>query len=325
MKPLVSIIITCYNSEKYLYLAIQSILSQTYENLEILLCDDGSEDSTKIIIESIEDKRVRKFYNSYNIGYLETCNRLFLEANGVYIGFQDSDDTSISSRIEEQIDFLESDMSVAMCGTNFFRKNGDGKVISKSNFPNNSDEINKYISFNRNLPFCGASVIIRATIIKEIGVYRTFYSRIGFEHFDWFLLILEKYKGVNLRSCLYEYRFVPNSFSRENIFLDYRKYYIRDIAFFLADQRRKYGFDGLQRDYLKNDFENYLLEMKLKFEAEQEEIGILLLERAVFNRDSMLFRNVLQQMKTKRVSLKFLFKAKYLKLKLVLKQFLITS
>jgi glycosyltransferase involved in cell wall biosynthesis len=325
MKPLVSIIITCFNSEKYLHLAIQSILSQTYENLEILLCDDGSTDSTTAIIESIEDNRVKKFYNSFNLGYLETCNRLLLEANGVYIGFQDSDDTSVSSRIEEQIDFLEGHMSVAMCGTNFFRKNEGGKVISKSNFPNNSDEINEYISINRNLPFCGASVIIRTAIIKEIGVYRTFYNRIGFEHFDWFLLILEKYNGVNLKGCLYEYRFVPNSFSRENIFLDYRKYYIRDIAFFLADQRRKYGFDGLQRDCLKNDFEQYLLEMKLRFETEQEEIGILLLERAVFNTDSMLFRKVLQHRKTEGVSLKFLFKAKCLELKLVLKRLLIPS
>lgn len=295
MRPLVSVILTCYNSENFVEIALRSILSQTYRNIEILICDDASTDNTRQIIDSISDSRIKKFYNEVNKGYLLSCNLLFSKAKGKYIGFQDSDDVSLLDRIQKQVDFLERNANIAFCGTNFFRKDSQERVIFESKFPEKHRDILNYVQKESNLPFCGASVIFRSEILDDIGGYRQFYSRIGYEHFDWFMLILEKYEGANLRDTLYEYRFVSNSFSRANIYSDYRKFYIRDIAFFLAYQRRRYGKDALQDIAHMVEFESYLLLLQQKFSENKDENCLILLNRAIYNNDQNLFSSVLHE------------------------------
>lgn len=114
--PLVSVILPVFNSEKYIRESIESILYQTYENLEILIYNDGSTDKSLEIIKSYEDNRI-KLFNSVNKGYLIHLNNGIRESRGKYIVRMDSDDVSELSRIEKQVSFMEANLDIGLCGT----------------------------------------------------------------------------------------------------------------------------------------------------------------------------------------------------------------
>lgn len=257
--PLVSVIMPVYNAEKYIAQALESILKQTYSNLEILIADDASNDNSKAIIELYNDSRIKKYHNETNLGYLQTCNKLFEIATGDFIAFQDADDWSELNRIEKTLSPLLNDGTLGMCGCNFKRINDKtNKIITQSTFPTTDHEIKEFIRKNKTLPFCGASVIFRKEVYKNIGGFRVFFDRIRYEHFDWFMLVSEKYKVANITDQLYSYRFVVNSFSRENRLFDYKKFYASKIAWFLHEQRIKYGFDALQNREVYPEFVAFL-------------------------------------------------------------------
>ena len=264
--PLVSVIMPAYNAEKYLALALDSILNQTYINLEILIADDASTDSSKRIIDLYSDPRIRRYHNETNLGYLRTCNKLFELVKGDFIAFQDADDWSELNRIEKTMEFLLHNQDFGLCGTNFIRlKPKSVKVSDCSAYPNSDEEIKKFIQKEKSVPFCGASVILKKDVYKLLGGYRTFFDRIGHEDFDWFLLISEKFKVANISDRLYHYRYVSESFSRNELVNNYRKYYISEITWFLREQRLMHGFDALQTHILMPEFESYLSSLKQKF------------------------------------------------------------
>ena len=107
-QPLVSVIMSVYNCEKYIEDALNSIINQTYKNKEILLVDDNSNDNTVKIIEKIIKGKNNIFFikNSENLGLTKNLNTLIKMANGEYICRMDADDISINTRIEKQVNFL---------------------------------------------------------------------------------------------------------------------------------------------------------------------------------------------------------------------------
>jgi len=109
MKKLVSIITPCYNSSKYIEETIKSVQSQSYENWEMLITDDGSTDNSIELIERLqmEDKRIQLF-KSQNSGAAVARNNSIKMANGHYLAFLDSDDLWTSEKLEAQIHFMES-------------------------------------------------------------------------------------------------------------------------------------------------------------------------------------------------------------------------
>lgn len=306
-KPLVSIILPVYNAEKYLKNAINSILNQTYSNIELLICDDYSNDSSRSIIEQIKDSRVKVFFNSSNIGCLKTCNLLFKLTNGEFVGFQDADDESDLSRIEKQIDFLLNNKDISLCGTNFKRSLSPNlySKFSNSDYPINDSSIRKFIEINQNLPFCGSSVIFNRQILDDIGGYRDFYDRIGYEDHDWILLITEKYKVANLNDILYTYRYVPNSFSRNGLSKDYKKFYVKDICFFLKMQREINGEDGLSNLNLKTNLDLYLVELENKFKIEKPKNVLNLIKRSLQNKDIKAANHLFFELITEKRKLEF--------------------
>ncbi len=263
---LVSVIMPVYNAEPYLNQALISILNQTYHNLEILIADDCSDDKSKVLIDTFTDSRITRFHNDQNLGYLKTCNKLFLEAKGDYIAFQDADDWSEPERIEKIIAEFTKKPSIALCGCNFIRINDiTKKIISYSDYPSEHVQIVKYTNKNKQLPFCGASIILKRSIYDQIGGYREYFDRIGYEHFDWFMLIIEKFEVANISDKLYNYRFVKNSFSRTNKLYDFKKFYSSKIAWFLKEQRNQYGYDALQNNNVQNEFKDYLKTIESEF------------------------------------------------------------
>lgn len=92
--PLVSVIMPVYNSAKYLNEAIDSILNQTYENIELIVIDDGSSDNSVDLIKKYNSSKIRFFQNEKNIGVSATRNKAIDLSNGKYIALMDSDDIS---------------------------------------------------------------------------------------------------------------------------------------------------------------------------------------------------------------------------------------
>ena len=104
----VSVILSAYNAEKTINTAVESILSQSYDNFEFLILDDASTDNTFKIIESLsrEDKRIRIFRNTFNLGLTKSLNLLLNEANSDLIARQDADDKSYKFRFQKQLEYL---------------------------------------------------------------------------------------------------------------------------------------------------------------------------------------------------------------------------
>src|SRR5690606_25009884 len=132
-KPLLSVLVPVYNAEKFVEEALSSILKQTYSNLEILICDDGSTDNTSQVLEKLNsDARIRIFQNQTNLGKNETCSFLLGKAKGEYVSVHDADDISLPIRFEKQMSFLLDHPEFALCGTNFICFTGYGKIIKRA-------------------------------------------------------------------------------------------------------------------------------------------------------------------------------------------------
>lgn len=104
---LVSVIMPSYNVEKYIFKSINSVLHQTYTNLELIIVDDCSVDGTLDIIKSFNDKRIKLFVNETNQGAALTRNRALREAKGKYIAFLDADDMWDWVKLEKQIQYMK--------------------------------------------------------------------------------------------------------------------------------------------------------------------------------------------------------------------------
>ena len=107
--PLVSVIMPVYNTEKYLRDAVNSILSQSEEDFELILIEDCSTDTTRAIVKeyAIRDPRVCPIYNDTNLGLVDSLNKGIEVARGRYIARMDGDDISGPNRFKEQIKYLE--------------------------------------------------------------------------------------------------------------------------------------------------------------------------------------------------------------------------
>ena len=108
-RPLVSVIMPSYNADSnYLQEAVESVLSQTYTNFELIIIDDGSESAVKNVLSDIEDTRIIFIENPENKGLPYTLNNGIKHSNGKYIFRMDSDDHCVKERIQKEVAFFET-------------------------------------------------------------------------------------------------------------------------------------------------------------------------------------------------------------------------
>ncbi len=105
MQPLVSIIVSCYNAEKYVAETLESLLGQTYRNIEIIVVNDGSTDDSEAIIQGFADSRI-KYYKQANKGQCSALNKGFSLSTGDYVKFYDADDILTKEVIASQVKTL---------------------------------------------------------------------------------------------------------------------------------------------------------------------------------------------------------------------------
>ena len=127
MNNLVSIITPSYNSSKFIEGSVKSVLSQSYENWELLIVDDCSKDNSKDIITrfSSKEKRIKSIFLEKNIGAAEARNVAIRQAKGKYIAFLDSDDLWEANKLEKQIHFMkEKDIAFSFSTYQFMSEDG---------------------------------------------------------------------------------------------------------------------------------------------------------------------------------------------------------
>ena len=107
MKELVSIITPTYNCSKFIGATIESVLSQTYKNFEMIIVDDASTDDTESVVKSYKDKRIKYIKLKTNSGPAVARNTAMEEAKGKYMAFLDSDDLWLPTKLEKQIKFIK--------------------------------------------------------------------------------------------------------------------------------------------------------------------------------------------------------------------------
>lgn len=214
IKPLVTIIMGVYNGESTLNQSISSILDQTYDNFEFIICDDASSDNTWKCLEKwkARDDRIILLKNKVNLGAGLARNKCLELAKGKYVALMDADDISMPKRIMEQVNFMENFSEFGFVGTKgeyFTREIGDLKqyywFLAK---PCKED-------FLMTLPFVHASLMFRIDIFRELGGYRDSWTVKRSEDYD---LLLRAYAsgvcGANINEPLYGIRLNRETFQR---------------------------------------------------------------------------------------------------------------
>lgn len=133
--PLVSVIMPCYNAEQNIQASIQSVLEQEYQNLELIIIDDKSTDTTTEILKNITDPRVNIILSEKNNGAGYSRNKGIEKAKGRFIAFLDSDDIWLKDKLKEQVSFmLDNNYYFTFSYYQHLSNDGLGKVITAPNF-----------------------------------------------------------------------------------------------------------------------------------------------------------------------------------------------
>jgi alpha-1,3-rhamnosyltransferase len=171
--PLVSIITSCYNHEKFVGQALHSALSQTYANVEMLVIDDGSKDSSAEVIEALSAKHGFYFERQSNKGLVPTLNKLLAMCHGKYVALLASDDLFLPEKIEKQVAFMEANPEVGACYGALLRIAANGDLLPSIS-QSGVDKVT-YYSFDdillqrSNLPIAGC--FFRMEMLHKIGYF----------------------------------------------------------------------------------------------------------------------------------------------------------
>jgi glycosyltransferase involved in cell wall biosynthesis len=171
--PLVSVVIPTHNRSAFVIKAIDSVLNQTYKNIELIVVDDFSGDNTyKIISERFKQyPKVRIFRNEKNLGFVKTLNKGSALAKGKYIARLDDDDTWIDSRkIEKQVDFLEKNSYYVLIGGGVVKVDLQGKEVLRYLLPEDDSQIREIILSSNT--FIHSSTLFLKDAFDKAGGYK---------------------------------------------------------------------------------------------------------------------------------------------------------
>ncbi len=223
--PLVSIILPVFNAEKYVKFSIESILSQTYDNFELIVVDD-SDDNTTRIIEMFDSNKI-KHYRTNNKNISKQLNYGISKAKGLLIARMDADDICHPQRISEQVSFLTNNNNFDLIGTNFSFINEAGDYVMRRKLPENQNEIEFWMPVLSTI--LHSTILTYKKIFEDIGGYDENISRA--EDIDLFFKLFQKgYCAHNIQKFLYFYRIYKNDLNKvkktEGIYKGLSFYYI---------------------------------------------------------------------------------------------------
>ena len=198
-RPKISLLMTAYNSERFIASAIDSTLAQILSNFELIIRDDGSQDRTLEIVKGYDDPRITLIEGEH-VGMARGYNETITRVAGEYIGFLDSDDMLEPSALEEASRVLDEDPDAAMVYTDYYDMSEDGRKLTygtRCKVPYSPKRLLvDLMTFHFRL--------FRRSTFDKIGVFDP-ELEMAFDY-DLCLRISEKHKIIHLARPLYKYR-----------------------------------------------------------------------------------------------------------------------
>lgn len=216
---LVSVVMPVYNAQKFLAAAIESIVKQTYKNIELIIVDDGSTDDSPKIIKYYKSKypsliknyRLKKRSNEAGNG---AVNAVLKKAKGVYLARMDADDVAHPQRIEKQVRFMENNPEIIVVGTQARVIDENGQVIGKKTNPTSHKDIyQKYAIVH---PIVHSSCMIRRSLLPNQNRLYELKGGINDDYYTFFRL-LSYGRFANLPEYLTDYRVHGNNISLRHL------------------------------------------------------------------------------------------------------------
>lgn len=202
--PLASVVIPVHNGERYIKEALESCLNQTYDNFEILIVDDKSEDGTLGILKEFEsrDGRVKVFAVEKQDGLGNVINIGIRASKGKYVVRMDADDVMCSDRIEKQVKYLEENPKCVAIGGQIDIIDENSNITGHREYPLTDKELRKNLFLFQ--PFAHPAVTLRRSTLEEMGLYPENMWKV--EDVKLFLILSTKGKFANVPDTVLRYR-----------------------------------------------------------------------------------------------------------------------
>jgi len=208
----VSVIIPTYNRAFLLSRAIESVLSQTFQNFELIIIDDGSTDNTKDVIEKIkkEDNRIIYIYQD-NRGLPGALNTGIKNAKGKYIAFLESDDEWLPEKLKEQIKLFKDNIGIVSCNLIFINDVTHEKGVYKlCPFTN----VENFLRNPHNYVYNNSSIVISKVVVERVGFWDE--NMKIFSDLDYYIRIVQAGYTINfVEKNLVKYHIHNNNLSRD--------------------------------------------------------------------------------------------------------------
>jgi glycosyltransferase involved in cell wall biosynthesis len=215
--PKISVVMSVYNGEEYVWDAIESTLNQTYGNFAFIIINDGSNDGTfDILMKCLEQDNRIVVINQENIGLTKSLNRALriiqiVSKHIKYIARIDADDIWCKEKLQKQVRFFEKNCHIGLVGSMYEEIDRNGNIVCAQKvcfIEADKDIRNNIFRFN---PFFHSSVMFRQKILNTIGVYNEEFQYA--QDYEYWIRIMSKYKVANLSECLASRRYTKNMIS----------------------------------------------------------------------------------------------------------------
>ncbi|MDR0682120.1 MAG: glycosyltransferase [Dysgonamonadaceae bacterium] len=200
---IISVILPVYNGEKYLCEAIDSILTQTFRQLELIIINNASTDSTREIILQYQDPRITLVNNETNQGLIYSLNKGLSLCKGKYIARIDADDVALPNKLELQYKYMEAHPEIGICGNSMESFNNKTHYSQQVDFAVSDQKIRAFAFFQS--PFNHPSVMLRKAVLDQHHLqYPKQYHNA--EDYGLWIEILKYTQGHNIPAVLTRYR-----------------------------------------------------------------------------------------------------------------------
>ncbi len=198
-----------FNGAPYLRQSVRSVLSQTLNELELIVVDDGSRDGSRAILEDFarSDPRIRLIAHDENAGVTSARNEAWRQARAPYIAVLDSDDVALPERLSRQVEYLDAHPSVAAVGGAVITVDSRGRRFATTRFATSDSAIRS--TLERRSPLAHPAVLLRRSALEGVGGYRLDRA----EDYDLWLRLSERWNLANLAAPVILYRLHPNQMS----------------------------------------------------------------------------------------------------------------
>ena len=285
---LVSIILNCFNSEKYIRKSIESVLTQSYQHWELIVWDNFSTDNTKKIIKQFNDDRILYFCSQNHLLLGAARNEALKKSSGKYIAFLDSDDIWLPNKLDIQVRFIKENPAYKFIYSNYHIINEKGKRVIKLDLVKKPSG-NILIHILRNNILVLPTILFDSSFIKlEKNLFDNNLELA--EEFDLFVRILTEYKALYINIPLAEYRVHSSMTSK----IKYSRY-PNEIEYVVKKLRKNFGNSNLKITSAINflEYKNFYYKANLLMKNKKRKMASRLLFKIKFKSISFLFIYIL--------------------------------